>query len=85
MLSQNFFESLRFFDKDNVSSSKLRWLEKRLEGKEKLSLAYVGQASRAAVPLLMWLVALLDYRRTTQELKPHKLKQEEAERVLRQV
>ena len=85
MLTQNFFESLRFFDKDNVSPSKLRCLEKRLEGREKMSPTQVGQASQAAVPLLMWLVALLDYRKMTEKLRPHQKKQEEAEQILMKV
>lgn len=38
MLSQHFFESLKFFDKDGVPKSKLRKLEKLLNDQRKMSL-----------------------------------------------
>ena len=85
MLSQNFFESLRFFDKDHVSQSKLKWLHKKLEGHRNISPCLVGQASRAVVPLLMWLVALLDYHKLKQEMAPDQQKLDLAEKTLAQV
>ncbi len=38
MISHNFYESLRFFDKDSVSMKKLHKLEKLLADQKKLSL-----------------------------------------------
>ena len=85
MLSQNFFESLRFFDKDHVSQSKLKWLCKKLEGKRNMSPSQVGQASRAVVPLLKWLIALLDYHKLKHEMAPDQQKLDVAEKTLAQV
>ena len=43
MLSQHFFESLRFFDKDNVPQSKLDKLEKLLTDERKLSIQRITE------------------------------------------
>lgn len=43
MLSQHFFESLRFFDKDNVPQSKLDKLEKLLTDEQKLSIQRITE------------------------------------------
>ena len=43
MLSQHFFESLRFFDKDNVPQSKLDKLEKLLNDERKLSIQRITE------------------------------------------
>ena len=84
MLSQNFFESLLFFDKDCVSCGKLNRLKKTLE-KCKTMPSVVGHASRAVVPILLWLVALLDYHKMREDMKPNQLKLELAEKALVQV
>ena len=43
MLSQHFYESLRFFDKDSVSKKKLDRLEKLLADQQKISLSKVAE------------------------------------------
>ena len=45
MLSQHFFESLRFFDKDNVPQSKLDKLEKLLNDEQKLSIQRITEVN----------------------------------------
>uniref|UniRef100_A0A1X7TIU7 AAA+ ATPase domain-containing protein n=2 Tax=Amphimedon queenslandica TaxID=400682 RepID=A0A1X7TIU7_AMPQE len=82
MLSQHFFESLKFFDKDGVPKSKLRKLEKLLVDQEKMSIEVLADASQAIVPLVLWITALVDYRKTRSILEPFKEKLQRAENTL---
>ena len=45
MLSANFFESLRFFDKDNVPVHKLEKIEKLLTKESDLSVQRIAEVS----------------------------------------
>ena len=49
MLSVNFFESLRFFDKDNVPVDKLEKVEKLLAQDSNLSVQRIAEVSAEAI------------------------------------
>lgn len=83
LLSRNFFESLRFFDRDNVPVHKLHKLEKMVI--KKTSLDSVEYGSKAAVPLCMWLAALVDYHKTKMVVQPFRDRLAEAEKTLIEV
>ena len=46
MLSQHFFESLRFFDKDGVPQTKLDRLEKLLSDHQKISVKKISEVCK---------------------------------------
>ncbi len=82
-MSHKFMESLRFFDRDNVPKRKLHQLEKMLERSAKLDV--IQEGSKAAVPLSMWLHALIDYHKSKSAVEPFKIKLIEAEKTLKNV
>jgi len=59
LLSANFFENLRFFDKDGLPKAKLRRLERMVERSSRFEA--LGHGSRAVLSLCAWLNALIDY------------------------
>lgn len=79
LLSQNFFESLRFFDRDNVPRRKLKALEKMIV--KNSDLESVEHGSRAAVPLHMWITALVDYHKAKVAVQPSRVRLANAERT----
>ena len=83
LLSQKFFESLRFFDRDNIPIAKLRKLESAIVQSTKFE--SVEHGSMAVVPLCAWLVALVDYHHARAEVKPFEEKLSEAEQTLAEV
>ncbi len=80
LLSRNFFESLKFFDRDNVPKRKLKTLERMFTKNHDLEL--VEHGSKAVVPLHMWVTALVDYHRAKMAVQPSKRKLADAERTL---
>ncbi len=80
LLSQNFFESLKFFDRDNVPKRKLKTLEKMITKNSDLGL--IEHGSKAAVPLHMWVKALVDYHKAKMAVQPSREELAEAERTL---
>lgn len=83
LLSPNFFENLRFFDKDNVPKRKLQQLEKMIIKHSKFEAFGVG--SFAVVSLCSWLNALIDYHHAKMAVQPFREKLAEAERTLLEV
>ena len=83
LLSHNFFESLKFFDRDHVPRSKLSKLKKMIVHSSKFEA--LEQGSKAVVPLCMWLTALVDYHQAKMSVQPFRKKLAEAERTLMDV
>lgn len=80
MIAHNFLESLKFFDRDHIPRQKVRRLEKVTEETDRFK--NIGTASSAAVPLGMWVCALLDYHRVTLVVEPLKAKLKAANETL---
>ena len=80
LLSHNFFESLRFFDRDNVPRHKLQKLERIIAKKSELT--SVERGSHAVVPICLWVQALVDYHRAKMVVQPYRERLAEAERTL---
>ena len=83
LLSHNFFESLRFFDRDNVPKHKLQKLEKMVTKRSEL--VSVQHGSRAVVPICLWVEALVDYHKAKMVVQPYRERLTEAERILMDV
>jgi hypothetical protein len=69
LLSPNFFESLRFFDKDHVPRQKLRRLRAMLRSPS-WKTDSLEHASKAVSSLALWVAALLDYHHARDVMKP---------------
>ena len=79
-----FFQSLQFYDKDNLSSTKVHRLQKMLKPriwKEER----IERGSRAAVSLAMWVSALLHYHQARSAIKPLQARLAAVEKVLDKV
>ena len=83
LLSQNFFESLKFFDRDNVPRHKLSQLEKIIVRGSPF--AEVEHGSRAVVPLRQWVSALVDYHQAKRAVQPFRERLTLAENTLMEV
>lgn len=83
LLTQNFFESLRFFDRDNVPLKKLRRLEKMIDRSSKFE--DMEHGSQAILPLCTWLIALVDYHYAKMAVQPYRDRLGEAEKTLMDV
>lgn len=83
LLSQNFFESLCFFDRDNIPAVKLRRLEKAIAHGAKFD--SIEHGSKAVVSLCLWLAALVDYHRARSAVRPFEENLSEAERTQEEV
>ena len=83
LLAPKFFESLKFFDRDNVPLRKLRRLEKLISRNSKFG--DLDQGSQAIVPVCTWLIALVDYHYAKMAVQPYKDRLKEAERTLMDV
>ena len=83
LLSHNFFESLRFFDRDNVPKHKLQKLEKMVTKRSEL--VSVQHGSRAVVPICLWVEALVDYHKAKMVVEPYRDRLTEAEGILMDV
>ena len=82
-MTNNFLESLKFFDRDHVSKSKVQKLEKVVRSTSKFE--GIENSSKAAVPLSLWLCALVDYYRVSIILEPLKKELRVAETTLTNV
>ena len=82
-MTNNFLESLNFFDRDHISKSKVQKLEKIIMLTAKFQ--GIEHSSKAAVPLGMWLSALVDYYRVSVTLEPLKKELKVAETTLTNV
>lgn len=71
---------MKFFDRDNVSSRKLRRLEKMINRNAKFE--DLDHGSRAIVPVCTWLIALVDYHYAKMAVQPYRDRLKEAERTL---
>ena len=83
LLSPNFFENLRFFDKDNIPKRKLKSLEKMIAKHSKFEL--LGHGSQAVVSLCSWMNALIDYHQAKMAVQPFRESLAEAEKTLQEV
>ena len=79
-MAHNFLESMRFFDRDRIPKQKVQRLEKVI--RETSRFKDIGLASRAAIPLGMWISALLDYHKVITAVEPLKEKLRVAEETL---
>lgn len=80
MMAHNFLESLQFFDRDHIPKPKVRRLQRVVDETNRFD--SIGSASKAAVPLGMWLNALLDYHKVTIAVEPLKERLKVAEETL---
>ena len=83
MLSQNFFDSLRFFDKDSVNQKKLNYLKQVLHGQKRSGINKISRVSQAMVPLLMWIAAIVDYHKAKAFVQPYRNEVKKVEVTLR--
>ena len=83
LLTPKFFESLKFFDRDNVPLRKLRRLEKMINRSAKFE--YLDQGSQAIVPVCTWLTALVDYHYAKMAVQPYRDRLRKAETTLMDV
>ena len=82
-MSHKFIDSLKFFDRDNISHQKL--LKLRTVVVANLDLMILKTASKAILPIYKWLTALVDYHNIKNTLDPKKKDLKEAEDTLAQV
>jgi hypothetical protein len=82
-MMDNFLVSLKFYDRDHLSKSKVRRLEQII--RENSQFAGIETVSRAAVPLTMWLKALLNYHGVIMAVEPLKKELKTAEETLTNV
>ncbi len=80
LISPNFFENLRFFDKDNVPKRKLHRLNKIISRHSKFEM--LAQGSQAVISLCSWLNALIDYHNTKTAVQPFRESLAKAEKTL---
>lgn len=80
MMTQNFVESLQFFDRDHISKHKVERLEKVLKTTSRFQ--GIAATSKAVVPLGTWLGALVDYHKVTVAVEPLKKRLKTAEETL---
>lgn len=80
LLTPKFFESLKFFDRDNIPLRKLRRLEKMINRDAKFE--DLDKGSQAIVPVCTWLIALVDYHYAKMAVQPYRDRLQEADRTL---
>ena len=80
LLTPKFFESLKFFDRDNIPLRKLRRLEKMINRNAKFE--DLDKGSQAIVPVCTWLIALVDYHYAKMAVQPYRDRLQEADRTL---
>ena len=86
LLSKNFLKSLQFFDRDNLSKNKLKFLRKTIRQlPDTLDPVVVGQASQAVVSICQWIQALVAYHNVKETMKPYRNKLSVAEDILMKV
>ena len=86
MLGKDFLKSLQFYDRDNLSKKKLRFLQKMIQQMpEKLDPTVVGKASQAVVSICQWVQALVAYHAVNEMMEPHRNKLKLAEDTLMKV
>ncbi len=83
LLSPNFFENLKFFDKDNIPKQKLQRLSKMIKKYSKFEAVSAG--SQAVVPLCSWFNALIDYHHAKMIVQPFRESLAGAEKTLFEV
>lgn len=83
LLTPKFFESLKFFDRDNIPLRKLHCLEKMINRHAKFE--DLEHGSQAIVPVCTWLIALVDYHYAKMAVQPYRDRLQEAERTLMDV
>ena len=86
MLSKDFLKSLQFYDRDNLTKKKLRFLQRMIQQMpEKLDPNVVGKGSQAVVSICQWIQALVAYHTVNQMMEPHRNKLKLAEDTLMKV
>jgi len=86
LLSKHFLKSLQFFDRDNLSKSKLKFLRKTIRQlPETLDPMVVSQASQAMVSICQWIQALVAYHDVKETMEPYRSKLSVAEDILMKV
>ena len=86
LLGKDFLKSLQFYDRDNLTKSKLKFLQKMIKQMpEKFDPIVVGKASQAVVSICQWIQALLAYHTVNEMMQPHRHKLKLAEDTLMKV
>ena len=86
LLSKDFLKSLLFYDRDNLTKKKLRFLQKMIKQMPaKLDPTVVGKASQAVVSICQWIQALVAYHTVNEMMEPHRNKLKLAEDTLMKV
>ena len=86
LLSKHFLKSLRFFERDNLSKNKLKFLRKTIKQlPETLDPVVVSQASQAVVSICQWIQALVAYHNVKETMEPYRNKLSVAEDILMEV
>lgn len=79
-MTHNFLESLKFFDRDTIPIDKVHKLEEMVN--QTMRFEGVRCVSGAAVPIGMWLSALVDYHKVMMAVEPLRTKLRVAEETL---
>ena len=84
LLTKNFFEHMKYFDRDSIPKSTLKCIRNAMMNK-RLDSAFVGRGSTAALSISTWLKALVAYHDAKNYIRPHEVKLKNARGCLSEV